>query len=52
MAFLRASMVVIYYIKLFRMEVDRHNAILMSFLLLQNNLQWFQYSGQNQETFV
>ena len=33
-ALLRASMVVIYYIKLFRTGVDRHNGILMSLLLL------------------
>ena len=31
---LRASMVVIYYIKLFRTGADKHNAILMSLLLL------------------
>ena len=30
----RASMVVTYYIKLFRTEIDRHNGILMSLLLL------------------
>ena len=33
-ALLRASMVVTYYIKLFRTEADRHNGILMSLLLL------------------
>ena len=33
-AFLRASMVVTYYIKLFRTRADRHNGILMSLLLL------------------
>ena len=33
-AFVRASMVVTYYIKLFRTEADRHNGILMSLLLL------------------
>ena len=33
-AFLRASMVVTYYIKLFRMGADRRNGILMSVLLL------------------
>ena len=33
-AFLRASMVVSYYIKLFRTGTDRHNGILMSLLLL------------------
>ena len=30
----RASMVAAYYIKLFRTEIDRHNGILMSLLLL------------------
>ena len=34
MAFSRASMVVTYYIKLFRTGADRHNSILMSLLLL------------------
>ena len=33
-ALLRASMVVTYYIKLFRTGADRHNSILMSLLLL------------------
>ena len=33
-ALLRASMVVTYYIKLFRTGSDRHNGILMSLLLL------------------
>ena len=33
-ALLRASMVVTYYIKLFRTRADRHNGILMSLLLL------------------
>ena len=33
-ALLRASMVVTYYIKLFRTGADRHNGILMSLLLL------------------
>ena len=33
-AFLRTSMVVTYYIKLFRTEADRHNCILMSPLFL------------------
>ena len=33
-ALVRASMVVTYYIKLFRTEADRHNGILMSLLLL------------------
>ena len=33
-AFLRASMVVCYYIKLFRKGADRHNVVLMSLLLL------------------
>ena len=33
-AFLRTSMVVTYYIKLFRTGADRHNGILMSLLLL------------------
>ena len=33
-ALLRASMVVTYYIKLFRTKADRHNGILMSLLLL------------------
>ena len=33
-AVLRASMVVTYFIKLFRAEVDRHNGILISLLLL------------------
>ena len=33
-AFLRASMVVTYFIKLSRMGADRHNGILMSLLLL------------------
>ena len=33
-ALLRASMVVTYYIKLFRTGADRHNGILMSHLLL------------------
>ena len=33
-ALLRASMVVTYYIKLFRTGTDRHNGILMSLLLL------------------
>ena len=32
--FLRASMVVTYYIKLFRTRADRHNGILMSLLPL------------------
>ena len=43
-ALLRASMVVTYYIKLFRTGADRHNGILMSLLLLvaetTNNLSW------------
>ena len=33
-AIARASMVIIYYIKLFRTGTDRHNGILMSLLLL------------------
>ena len=33
-AFLRASMVVSYYIKLFRTGADRHNSILMFLLFL------------------
>ena len=33
-ALMRASMVVTYYIKLFRTGTDRHNSILMSLLLL------------------
>ena len=33
-AILRASMVVTYYVKLFRIGADRHNSILMSLLLL------------------
>ena len=33
-ALVRASMVVTYYIKVFRIGADRHNNILMSFLLL------------------
>ena len=33
-ALLCASMVVIYYIKLFRTGADRHNGVLMSLLLL------------------
>ena len=33
-AFVRASMVASYYIKLFHTRADRHNGILMSFLLL------------------
>ena len=33
-ALLRASMVVTYYIKLFRTRADRHNGILMSLFLL------------------
>ena len=33
-ALVRASMVVTYYIKVFRTGADRHNNILMSFLLL------------------
>ena len=33
-AFLRVSMVVTYYIKLFQTGIDRHNGILMSLLLL------------------
>ena len=33
-ALVRASMVITYYIKLFRTGADRHNCILMSFLLL------------------
>ena len=33
-ALLCSSMVVTYYIKLFRMGADRHNGILMSLLLL------------------
>ena len=33
-ALLRASMVVTYYIKLFRTGADRHNGILMSLLFL------------------
>ena len=33
-ALLRASMVVTYYIKLFRMGADRHHGILLSLLLL------------------
>ena len=32
-ALVRASMVVTYYIKVFRAGADRHNSILMSFLL-------------------
>ena len=43
-ALLRASMVVTFYIKLFRTGADRHNGILMSLLLLvaetTNNLSW------------
>ena len=34
MALLHASVVVIYYIKLFRTGADRHNGILMSVLLI------------------
>ena len=33
-AIARASMVIIYYVKLFRTGADRHNGILMSLLLL------------------
>ena len=35
---LRASMVVTYYIKLFQMETDRHNGILMSLLLFAGTI--------------
>ena len=43
-ALLRASMVVTYYIKLFRTEADRHNGILMSLILLvAETLKSFDY---------
>ena len=43
-ALLPASMVVTYYIKLFRTEADRHNGILMSLILLvAETLKSFDY---------
>ena len=39
-AFVRVSMVVTYYIKLFRKGNDRHNGILMSLLVLVADIFW------------
>ena len=44
-ALLRASMVVSYYIKLFRTGADRHNGILMSLLLLVAETKTVKYNS-------
>ena len=59
-ALLCASMVVTYYIKLFRTGADRHNGILKSVLLLVvetkkkwlENIFFCQYSRKNRDNLV
>ena len=46
----RASMVITYYIKLFRTGADRHNGILMSLLLLVAETTNYRLAKQNLDT--
>ena len=49
-ALLHASMVITYYIKLFRTEADRHNVILMSLLLLVAETTNYRLAKKNLDT--